>query len=162
MPNQTLNRAFAGVVIATAAFLGGMTATAITPAPPVEQQQPPQQEEQQFEVYGTIRWVDKAKWAALNDAGHRSHNIAKVELFNNRVRVHFPKCADKVGYLNVTPDEQFTAAGVRVGSSVGLCYADVFFYMGTSQTPVNPSLLTRKNANVWIDGRFDVAPVKGH
>lgn len=107
-----------------------------------------------LEVYGTVRWVDRDSWMVLDDAGHQPSGIASVVPYSNRVRVTYDECVYRVGYLHVTPDEAFTAAGVRVGASVGLCYADLFFYMGTSQTPVDPRLLSRAGANVWISGEF--------
>ncbi len=109
-------------------------------------------------VVGACLWrVSTAKWEALDDNGHAPEGVSAVELIGGtHVRVHYGFTADKVVTFTVTPDEQFAAAGVRCGASVGLCYADIYFYMGTSQTPVNPGLLSRSGANVWIDGRFRV------
>lgn len=104
-------------------------------------------------VGGTIRWQNSTTWATVTDAGHVSEGIASVELLTDRVRVHFSECHAKVSSFQATPDEQFTSASVRVGASVGLCYADVFFYM-TGTTPVSPALLSKAYANVWITGFF--------
>ena len=65
--------------------------------------------------------------------------------------------AEKVSSLQATPDESFAAANVRVGASVALDHADIFFYMPSyGSRPVPPSLLSKSNANVWITG---ISPV---
>ncbi|MBT2484850.1 MULTISPECIES: hypothetical protein [unclassified Microbacterium] len=110
------------------------------------------------DISGTIRRVSATAWQAINDAGHTSTGIASVELKLDRLRVHYTFTAAKVSSFHATPDEQFTAANVRVGASVGLAYADIFFYMGTSVTPVNPALLSKENANVWLTGWFHMPP----
>lgn len=110
-------------------------------------------------VSGTIRWVDASTWTVLNDAGHADDGLDWASPLSDRVRVYYDQCHATVGSLQVTPDESFTSAGVRVGASVGLCYADVYFYMGTSATPVNPALLSKAGANVWITGLFHPAEV---
>ena len=107
--------------------------------------------EQQL-LSGTIRWVNSTTWTVLNDTGHADTGLDYPQLMADRVRVHYDECAQTVGSLQVTPDESFQSAGVRVGASVGLCYADIYFYMGTSTTPVDPSLLSKSGANVWITG----------
>jgi len=146
-----MNRCGATSLALSAAVLAGLAAGWISShAAPVAPEEPAR-----FAVSGTIRWVDSETWIALNDAGHRPSGIASVEPLADRVRVTYSECAEKVGHLQATPDEQFAAAGVRVGASVGLCYADVFFYMGASDVPVNPGLLSRQGANVWLSGEFD-------
>lgn len=105
-----------------------------------------------IDIGGTIRWTSATTWTVLNDAGHMSEGIASVQPLADRVRVTYTECGDRVRDMQVTPDEQFASASVRVGASVGLCHADVFFYMGASSTPVNPALLTKAGANVWISG----------
>lgn len=109
-------------------------------------------------VSGTIRWESPTSWMVLDDAGHTPTGIASVELLRDRVRVHYDFRASKVSSLQVTPDDAFAAASVRVGASVGFTYTDVFFYMGSSQTPVSPALLTKRGGNVWITGSFHVDP----
>lgn len=106
------------------------------------------------ELSGTIRHSTSG-WYVINDAGHQPTGFGTIETLPDRVRIWYAAPVLKVGSVQVTPDESFTAAGVRVGASVGLERMDVFFYMGTSQTPVNPALLTRANANVWVTGWFD-------
>lgn len=110
-------------------------------------------------VSGTIRWVDRTHWVALNDAGHVPEGISRVEVRADRVRVYYTFTATKVGSMQVTPDEAFASANVRVGASVGYSYADIFFYMGTSTTPVSPSLLSKRGGNIWITGLFHLDPV---
>lgn len=102
---------------------------------------------------GTIRH-SVTGWYVINDAAHQPTGFGTIETLPDRVRVWYATPVAKVGSVQVTPDESFTAAGVRVGASVGLERMDVFFYMGTSQTPVNPAQLTRANANVWVTGWF--------
>lgn len=109
---------------------------------------------------GTIRRISGDEWGALNDAGHTSRGIESVTLYDNRVRVHHAFTAGKVSSFQATPDEQFAASGVRVGASVGYAHTDIYFYMGTSQTPVDPGLLSKAAANVWLTGWFEeVEPV---
>lgn len=108
----------------------------------------------------TIRRIDATTWAALDDAGHAPTGVASVVKMADRVRINYDFTASKVGSLTATPDESFAAAGsggVRVGSSVGTSYADVFFYIGTSSTPVDPGTLSTAGANVWVLGFFEVA-----
>jgi hypothetical protein len=107
-------------------------------------------------VSGTIRWVSSTQWIVLDDAGHTPTGISSVTLLPDRVRVNYNFTATKVSSLQVTPDEAFSSASVRVGASVGLTYADIYFYMGTSQTPVNPALLSKSGANVWLTGFFNI------
>lgn len=95
-----------------------------------------------------------AGWYAISDPAHTPQGIASVQTLADRVRVHYSFTPVSITSVQATPDDQFAAAAVRVGVSVGLTYVDVFFYMGTSQTPVNPALLTRANANVWLTGWF--------
>lgn len=103
------------------------------------------------DLSGTIRWVNSTTWVALDDAGHQPTGIDSVELLSNRVRVHYETDIEKVGSCQVTPDEAFASADVRVGASVGLEYLDVYFYMPSyGATPVPPSLLSKAGANVWI------------
>lgn len=102
---------------------------------------------------GTIRHASTG-WYAINNASHTPTGIGTIDTLPDRVRVWFAFAPSSISSLQATPDESFTAAGVRVGASVGLEYVDVFFYMGTSQTPVDPRLLTRANANVWLTGWF--------
>jgi hypothetical protein len=82
------------------------------------------------------------------------YGFGQVETLPDRVRVWYSFNPAMIESLQVTPDETFTSASVRVGASVGLDYVDVFFYMGSSRTPVNPALLTCAGANVWITGWF--------
>lgn len=102
-------------------------------------------------VMGTIRWTSSTSWVALTDAGHQPQGIASVQVLPSRVRVYYETAVSKVGVCSVTPDEGFAATNVRVGASVGLSYLDVFFYQGTSSTPLSPATLSKRGANVWVD-----------
>jgi len=105
----------------------------------------------------TIRRVDATTWQALDDAGHSPENIFGVEYRSTCVRVHYAFTASKVITTAVTPDESFAASDVRVGASVGLSYLDVSFYMNAyGTTAIDPALMTKAGANVWVDGRFEV------
>ena len=106
-------------------------------------------------ISGTIRWMDAHTWAVVDDAAHRATGIARVELRADRVRVHYAFTAETIGDVQVTPDEGFSSAGIRPSASVGLSYADVFFHRDGSAEPINPALLSKANANVWISGEFD-------
>jgi hypothetical protein len=111
-----------------------------------------------FFLSGTVRRMSATSWVALEDVGHTSRGIADVELRSDRVRVHHAFTAWKVSSFQATPDDSFTAAGVRVGASVSYGYTDLLFYMGASQVPVDPSLLSRAGANVWLTGWFEQEP----
>ncbi len=139
--NRTIAGAIAGVALAAGLLAGSQAATADPGA-------------QQVDVMGTIRWVSPTQWAAVNDTGHQSVGISSVEVLPDRLRVHYTFTADKVVVMQVTPDEAFTSASVRCGASAGLTYTDVYCYMPGSSTPVDPSLLTKKWANIWLDGTF--------
>jgi len=110
------------------------------------------------EVGGTIRWMDKKTWAVLDNATHVPFGVSSVELRKDRVRIHFTFAASQVRTFDVSVDEAFASSNVRVGTSVGLRHADVFFYMGTNKAPVNPAQLSRAGANVWFSGSFVVPP----
>lgn len=109
-------------------------------------------------IAGTFRRVSKAGWTMINDAGHGSLGIDRVEMRADRVRVWYNFRAKQILTVQVTPDEMFASAGVRVGASAGYSYTDVFFYSGTRTTPLNPSGLSKGGANVWITGQFLVDP----
>jgi len=101
-------------------------------------------------VQGTIRWQSPTSWTSITDDGHTNTGIANVELLPDRVRIHYTQTATRVRVCTTTPDEAFTAAAVRTGASAALTHVDILFYMGTNTSPVNPALLTRKGANVWV------------
>lgn len=105
-------------------------------------------------VAGSIRWQSSTAWAPINDAGHEPVGIARVDLHSTHLRVVYDEPVDKVIACSVTPDEGFTAAGVRVGASVGLTYVAIYAYMGDSSTPVSPATLSRAGANIWLDCTF--------
>lgn len=106
------------------------------------------------QLSGTVRHTATG-WAAVDDSTHTPTGIALIETLADRVRVWYGFSPVGIGSVQATPDEQFAAAGVRVGASVGMEYLNLFFYIGSSQTPVNPALLTRAGANVWLTGWFD-------
>lgn len=149
-----MRRWLAGLLAGVALLAGFSTGVAVDP--PAIEPMPAVEVCEPGIVSGTIRWVDRTSWIVLDDAGHTPTGISHVELRADRVRVHYTFDSASVGSLQVTPDESFSSAGVRTGASVGLSFADVFFYMGTSATPVNPSLLSKSGANVWITGLFNM------
>lgn len=106
---------------------------------------------------GSIRYAPTG-WAPIENAAHAPLGMSSVTTLPDRVRVWYSEPIDTVGSLQATVDESFAAAGVRVGASVGLRYVDLFFYMGASPTPVDPSLLTRAGANVWLTAWPGVTP----
>lgn len=102
-------------------------------------------------VSGTIRWVSATQWEALDDPGHVPLGIDTVTVHPTYVRVDYDFTADRVGSCQVTVDEAFASANVRVGASVGVDHLIVYFYMPSyGSTPVPPALLSKANANVWI------------
>lgn len=111
---------------------------------------------QAITVSGTIRYENPTSWGTVEDAGHHANGIMQVEAMSDRVRIWLSFTANQIGSVQVTPDERFAAADVRVGASVGLNFIDVFFYTpkGGSK-PVKPSTLTRLDANVWVSGWFN-------
>jgi len=102
----------------------------------------------------TIQRVNSTTWAVINNTAHRPLGVLSVVLYSTYVRVNYDFTAVHVSSVQVTPDESFAAPDVRVGTSVGLSYMNIYFYMGTSSTPVDPSLLSTAGANVWITGTF--------
>lgn len=102
---------------------------------------------------GTIRWRPDGSWATISDAAHEPVGFGVVECLPDRVRVHYAEPVSVIHSVQVTPDEAFTAAGVRCGASVGLEFLDVQFFM-SGASPVPPALLSRAGANVWITGHF--------
>jgi len=109
------------------------------------------------EIGGTARRRDGNSWELLDDDGHRPEGIRSVEMTGSYVQVNYDFSGTKVTSFTVTPDDAFSSKGVRVGASVGLNYARLFFYMGSSETPVNPGLLSTSGSAVFIHGLFEVA-----
>ncbi|WP_060920999.1 hypothetical protein [Microbacterium paraoxydans] len=116
----------------------------------------PDPELQVQEIGGTIRWANRYQWALVDDRAHASYGTSHVLVLKDRVRIFYEFGAAEVRDFSVTVDDEFASADVRVGASVGLTYADVFFFMGNSKKRVNPSLLSKKGANVWYSGSFNV------
>lgn len=142
------------VAVRAAIAAGIAAALALCVPPPTEEAPASTVTQTAAEVAGTIRWVSPTQWVALDNAGHTPVGISHVTVLADRVRVHYTFVADKVHVMHVTPDEAFTSASVRCGASVGLTYADVYCYMPGASTPVDPSLLTKANGNIWISGSF--------
>ncbi len=136
---------------ALAAVALAFSATAVACAVPPAEAEPIPVISDTFQVQGTVRWASPTAWSTVIDDAHDAIGIDYPELMLDRVRVHYEQDASRVLVCSVTPDEGFTAAGVRVGASVRLNAVDLLFYMGSSSTPVDPSKLTRAGANVWID-----------
>lgn len=104
---------------------------------------------------GTIRRSSSTTWFVIQDGTHEPVGISSVDCLVDRVRVHYNFTAGKVVSFHATPDEAFTSVDVRCGASVGLGYADIFFYMpSTGSTPIQPGLLSKASANVWLTGWF--------
>lgn len=102
-------------------------------------------------VSGTIRWVNSTTWEIVDDAAHEPTGMASVTPYSTYVRVDYDFTAAEVGSCQVTSDEAFASADVRVGTSVGLDNMRIYFYMPSyGSTPVPPSLLSKAGANVWI------------
>jgi hypothetical protein len=116
----------------------------------------PDPELQVQEIGGTIRWANRYQWALVDDRAHTPYGTSHVLVLKDRVRIFYEFGAAEVRDFSVTVDDEFASADVRVGASVGLTYADVFFFMGNSKKRVNPSLLSKKGANVWYSGSFNV------
>lgn len=107
------------------------------------------------QIGACLRRKSLTEWCVLDDAGHTPVGADRVEIVGkNRVRLHYDFTAHKVVTFSATPDEQFAAANVRCGASVGLRYADIYFYMGASSVPVDPGLLAKAGANIWVHGLF--------
>jgi hypothetical protein len=109
-------------------------------------------------VSGTVRWVNSSTWVALDDAGHTPTGIASVEVTSSYVKINHDFTASKISSFQATVDEAFASAHVTVGASVGYNYTILRFYMPGSSAPVNPTLLSKFGANVWLTGFFHVAP----
>lgn len=107
----------------------------------------------QVEVGGVLRNTGSG-WYVLNDAAHESSGLTTITQTATYIEVNHPVGALKVHELQVTPDEYYASVGIRVGASVGLTYTRIFFYQGTSATPVNPATLTASNGNLWLSGSF--------
>lgn len=108
------------------------------------------------DVGGTIRWVNATTWTVLDDAGHTPVGLDHVEVLPTALRVWYDTPYTEVVSFQATPDEAFSSANVRVGASVGLNYVTLYFYMPASgATPVNPALLSKAGANVWLTGWFN-------
>jgi hypothetical protein len=106
-------------------------------------------------VMGAIRRVSDTEWAPITDTAHVPVNIDYVSINTTQVRVVYTSLgATQIHAVQATVDEAFAAAGVRVGASVNPSYTALFFYIGASETPVNPAALTRAGANVWFSGWF--------
>lgn len=144
---QTIVATAVGIILGA----GAVTALPATEPAPVVVEQPAA-----GTISGAIRWASPSSWTTIRDRGHEPVGIREVQVLRDRLRVHYDFTATKVGSLQVTPDEAFTAAGVRCGASVGLSYADILCYLPGQTTPVDPSRLTRRGGNLWVSGLFDL------
>ena len=108
----------------------------------------------QLLISACLRRTSSTAWATLDDVGHASYGIAAVEVYADRIRVNYDFTAYKVSSVQVTPDEAFASAGIRMGASVGLNHMDIYFYSNGSATPINPGTLSKAGANVWVTGWF--------
>ena len=106
-----------------------------------------------------LRRVSGTVWEYLDDSGHSPTGVTSVSITSTYVQVNYSFTATKVSSWQNTVDEAFAAAGaggVRCGASVGTTYARIYFYMGTSATPVDPGALSTAGANVWVTGIMEV------
>lgn len=109
-------------------------------------------------ILGTIRYVDATTWEVVNYSNHSPTGIASVQYFSDRLRVNYNFTASNVGSLLFGPDETIaTVAGIRMGPSVGLTYADVYIYTTAGgSTPINPNTLSNTSGNIWVMGEHEV------
>lgn len=109
-------------------------------------------------VLGTIRYIDATTWGVVNTNNHSPTGIASVQYFTDRLRVNYSFTASNVGSLIFCPDETIAAvAGIRMGASVGLTYADVYIYTTAGgSTPINPNTLSNVSGNIWVIGEHEV------
>ena len=106
-----------------------------------------------------LQRVSGSVWAVFDDAGHAPTGVSSVSITSTYVQVNYSFTATKVSSWQNTVDEAFAAAGsggVRCGTSVGTTYTRIFFYIGTSSTPVDPGTLSTAGANVWVTGIMEV------
>lgn len=107
----------------------------------------------QIEVGGVLRNTGSG-WHVLDDAGHQPSGLGAVTQTSTYVEVQHLTAALEVHEVQVTVDEYYASVGLRVGASVGLTRTRIFFYQGTSTTPVDPATLTAANGNIWLSGSF--------
>jgi hypothetical protein len=111
-------------------------------------------------ISGTIRNTGSG-WSLLNESGHQPSGISGVVTNPDNIEIQHDVGALKVSSFQVTPDETFAAAGLRVGISVGLTLSRIYLYTqpGTLQTPAPPAApagITAANGNIWITGWLEV------
>lgn len=110
---------------------------------------------QEITVSGTVRYNSKYTWKVVDDAYHDASGIKSAQPLKDRLRIWLDFTATKVGSVQVTPDDKYASAGIRLGASAGLAYIDVFFYKGSSSKPIAPYKLNKAGSNVWVTGAFD-------
>lgn len=109
-------------------------------------------------IFGTIRRNPDATWSVLNDATHKSLGIGAVELYptdplvltKKALKVWFTDPATFVGTFVATPDETSAKADLHMGATVGLEFAYIYIYQGSSMIPCDPQTITNPSANIWI------------
>ncbi|MGW4784240.1 hypothetical protein [Streptomyces sp. NPDC004230] len=111
-------------------------------------------------ISGTIRNTGSG-WALLDESGHEPSGICAVVTNPDHIEIQHPVGALKVSSVQVTPDETFAAAGLRVGISVGLDLSRIYLYTqaGTLKTPAPPAApvgVVAANGNIWISGWLEV------
>lgn len=114
-----------------------------------------------LEIMGTISRGSSGTgtWAPLSDSGHTPLGFGSISKGTDFLRIYYGFNAKKVVTFSATLDESFSgsSAKIAVGASVGLTYADLYFYFhnGTgTPPPQDPNALTTPNGNVWIHGVF--------
>jgi hypothetical protein len=97
-------------------------------------------------------------WGLIDDAGHEPVNAASISAVGNALVITYGFSADKVGNLSVTMDEEFTALGLRAGTSVGLSSANVEIYnsldgaiSGSGSTGIMPSVGSSPDFSQTVD-----------
>ncbi len=78
-------------------------------------------------LHGVIR-NSSGTWEYITDATHRSMNFSSISVVGNALRLSFDFTAAKIGALLITTDEFMASQNMQVGASVGVGYADVYFY----------------------------------
>lgn len=106
-----------------------------------------------------IRRVSPTAWQIIDDARHSPTGVKSIAIVNkNCLKLTYSFTATKVSSFQVSPDEVFACASLRVGASVGLAYAYIYCYLSGS-TKVNPGNLTAPGGNLWVTAIMEVEPV---
>lgn len=78
-------------------------------------------------LFGVIR-KETDTWQFITDATHQNLNLASLATSGNALRLTYNFTSKTVGSLIITPDDYMSSKGITAGASVGVGYADLFFY----------------------------------